>query len=171
VRLHRRRLDQELADGRAHDGSEERALRAEQLTGMPIRRRLANSLRGLVADAALPSTMRLRSAAPVDRASVWPLREALIGLAERLERAGEINACGVARVAQVLGDGSGPLYLGRHRGELSEALWWIADGLQPCPPHTWGCPVIMKLDPEHVAWTCGRCGSIAVTDDVAERPA
>jgi len=29
-----------------------------------------------------------------------------------------------------------------------------------CPPHRWGCPVIMKLDPEHVAWTCGRCGLV-----------
>jgi hypothetical protein len=45
------------------------------------------------------------------------------------------------------------------------------DGLQPCPPHAWGCPVIMKVDPEHVAWTCGRCGAITLTQDLAVRPA
>jgi hypothetical protein len=29
-----------------------------------------------------------------------------------------------------------------------------------CPPHRWGCPVVMKLDPDSVAWTCAGCGSI-----------
>jgi hypothetical protein len=40
-----------------------------------------------------------------------------------------------------------------------------------CPPHRWGCPVVMKLDPEHVAWTCGWCGLIATSDDLGVRPA
>ncbi len=35
-----------------------------------------------------------------------------------------------------------------------------------CPPHHWSCPVIMKLNPEHVAWTCGRCGPGATSDDL-----
>jgi len=30
-----------------------------------------------------------------------------------------------------------------------------------CPPHVWRCPVIMKRDPDHVAWTCSGCGAIA----------
>ena len=29
-----------------------------------------------------------------------------------------------------------------------------------CPPHTWGCPVVMKVDPRSVAWTCAGCGAI-----------
>jgi hypothetical protein len=41
----------------------------------------------------------------------------------------------------------------------------------PCPPHDWRCPVIMKLDPDHVAWTCARCGAMALSDDLALRPA
>jgi hypothetical protein len=32
-----------------------------------------------------------------------------------------------------------------------------------CPPHRWGCPVVMKVDPRSVAWTCGSCGAIATT--------
>jgi len=40
---------------------------------------------------------------------------------------------------------------------------------QPCRMHAWACPVIMKTDPEHAAWTCARCGSLAVTP-VGERP-
>jgi hypothetical protein len=40
-----------------------------------------------------------------------------------------------------------------------------------CPPHAWRCPVIMKLDPDHVAWTCARCGAMGLSDDLALRPA
>ena len=29
--------------------------------------------------------------------------------------------------------------------------------------HIWACPVIMKTDPAHVAWTCARCGALAIT--------
>jgi hypothetical protein len=29
--------------------------------------------------------------------------------------------------------------------------------------HAWACPVIMKTDPEHIAWTCARCGAVAIT--------
>jgi hypothetical protein len=28
----------------------------------------------------------------------------------------------------------------------------------------------MKLDPEHTAWTCSRCGAITLTDLVTGRP-
>jgi hypothetical protein len=38
-------------------------------------------------------------------------------------------------------------------------------------PHDWRCPVTIKLDPDHVAWTCASCGAIATTDDPAVRPA
>ena len=65
----------------------------------------------------------------------------------------------------------GPLYNSAVTRSLGEVLWWIADGRQVCPPHRWGCPVIMKLAPEHVAWTCGRCGAVALSDDLAARPA
>jgi hypothetical protein len=43
--------------------------------------------------------------------------------------------------------------------------------LSVCPPHRWGCPVIMKLDPDHIAWTCGWCGVVATSDDLGVRPA
>jgi hypothetical protein len=29
----------------------------------------------------------------------------------------------------------------------------------------------MKLDPDHVAWTCARCGALALSDDLALAPA
>jgi hypothetical protein len=40
---------------------------------------------------------------------------------------------------------------------------------QACHIHAWVCPVIMKTDPDRVAWTCGRCGTIC-TKGIGERP-
>jgi len=42
---------------------------------------------------------------------------------------------------------------------------------RPCPPHTWGCPVVMKVDPRSVAWTCASCGAIATVPVGAPPPA
>ena len=169
VGLHRWQLDRQLADGCSTDVSEESALRACQLANVKTRRDLASALRGVVVDADRP-VPSLLCAVPVDRRSVVPLREALLGLAERLERPGRLNPCGVARARVLITDGAGPLYNPAPKRSLSEMIWWIADGLQPCPPHEWDSPVIMKLDPERVAWTCRRCGEIATTDDPAVRP-
>lgn len=39
-----------------------------------------------------------------------------------------------------------------------------------CSPHTWDCPVLMKLDPSAVAWTCAGCGAIVTAPVGAPRP-
>jgi hypothetical protein len=39
-----------------------------------------------------------------------------------------------------------------------------------CPPHDWGCPVVMKVDPRSVAWTCASCGAIAMVPVGAPPP-
>jgi hypothetical protein len=168
VHLHRGRLDHQIADGFDVVAFEDRALRAGQLAGMPARRRVARSLRDVVKAADRPALVS--SAVPVSRRTVVPWREALLGLAERLERPEPVNPCGVARALVVLTDGGGPLYGPGAARSMGESVWWIADGLGPCPPHDWGCPVIMKLDPEHIAWTCRRCGAIATSEDSRQLP-
>lgn len=170
VRIRRGRLDRELADGCVCSASEDRALRARQLADPVSCRQLASSLRR-VARAESPRTALLDSTVPVVSRFVVPWREALLGLAERLEQPGPVNPCGVARVLDLVTDGTGPLYNPTPRRSIEEAVWWIADGLYPCPPHDWRCPVVMKADPDHVAWTCARCGAISTTDDPAVRPA
>ena len=170
VRLHRTRLDRELAEGRDPEACGDRALRARQLTDTVTRRRVARSLRGVVAKAER-APGGLGSAAPVCRSAVVAWREGLLGLADRLEQPRPVNPCGVARALVVVTDGSGPLYNPEPERPIEELIWWIADGFVLCPPHAWCCPVIMKTDPEHVAWTCRRCGAIAITDDPAVRPA
>jgi hypothetical protein len=71
----------------------------------------------------------LRAAAPTIECEVRAYREALLGIAERLERPGGIDACGVARVMTLLTDGVGPLYSRDAEQSLIDAIWWIADGL------------------------------------------
>jgi hypothetical protein len=57
------------------------------------------------------------------------------------------------------------------RSALDVAFWSIVEGIESCPPHLWSCPKVMKLNPEHAAWTCERCGAIAITDGPELRPA
>jgi len=163
-------LDRKLADGCAPEGSAALTRRAQELCGHEMRVRLASSLRRVVADPERKYAMN-GSTAPGWRQAVLPWREGILGLADRLERPSPLNTCGVARVAVLLADDTGPLHNPATQRSVGEAIWWVADGLQLCPPHAWNCPVIMKLDPEHVAWTCGRCGLIAKTDGLSSRPA
>ncbi len=170
VCLHRWRLDRDLARGAAREASEERALRARQLVDRGTRRGLARSLRRVSAEAGRARTSRFTATVPIDRKAVAPWREALVGLAERLEQPVEVNPRGIARVLMLLTDGSGPLYSPAPDRSIGEAIWWAADGLALCPPHRWDCPVFMKLDPGHVGWTCARCGTIATTRDPGVSP-
>ena len=127
-----------------------------------MRRRVAASLRAAVHDAETSRPPHLGSRVPVSRGAVIPLREGLIGLAERLESTARVNPRGVARALDLVTDGTSPLFTAsREHDQLIEALWEIVDALNLCPPHAWSCPVIMKLDPEFVAWTCAHCGTTA----------
>jgi hypothetical protein len=178
VRFRRSLLDQQLADGGSAERSPLHVLRARQLTDPAVRSAVAAGLRRVVSDAMEPravlTPVRLRRSAVLvslrqDEVREW--QEGLRGLIERLDGSAPVNPCGVARARMLLTDGAGPLYNPDAERELGETLWWIADGLALCPTHRWGCPVIAKLDPEHVAWTCERCGSVATTIDFAVKPA
>jgi hypothetical protein len=169
--LDRSGLDRELAEGCACDGLNDRGRRARQLANPLTRHELAISLRRVVAGVEQPRAALFRSGIAARRESVAQCREGLLGLAERLEHPAPVNRCGVARTLILLTDAAGPLLSCASVRSLSEAIWWVADGLQLCPPHRWGCLVIMKVDLEHVGWTRGPCGAIAVSDDPAVRPA
>lgn len=41
---------------------------------------------------------------------------------------------------------------------------------RPCSAHAWACPVLTKLDPLAIAWTCARCGAIYSTPVGAPAP-
>ena len=46
----------------------------------------------------------------------------------------------------------------------------VCSAARCCPPHSWDCPVLMKLDPRSGAWTCTRCGAISTVRIGAPRP-
>lgn len=130
VHLHRRRLDRQLADGLAPESFHDRALRATQLASMPTRRQVARSLRRLVELAETPAGALLGPAVPVCRRAVLTWREGLLGLADRLEQPVPLDPRGAARALVLLTDGGGPFYDARAQRSMSEAVWWIADGLE-----------------------------------------
>lgn len=129
VRLRRGRIDRDLAEARVRDRSQEHALRAAQLVSEVTRRDTARSLREVVAAAENPRAEWLGSTALLNRDVVVPRRDALMGLAERLEQSGPIDPCGVARARVLASDGMGPLYNPASERSLGEAISWIADGL------------------------------------------
>ena len=140
-----------------------------QLADRLTRHELAASLRMVVSDAAEPSARLLPM--PVCHTSALTWREGILGLAERLEGAAPANAAGLDRVHSLLVELTRPRHNPASPQSIGKMIWWVADGLQICPPHRWGCPVLMKLDPEHIAWTCGCCGAIALGDDLTMGPA
>jgi hypothetical protein len=59
----------------------------------------------------------------------------------------------------------------------NQAMWrmnnvvWLGESFAVlCPPHDWRSPLVAKLDPDHLTWTCARCGAIATTDDSVSPP-
>lgn len=85
----------------------------------------------MVAEAEDPRGPSISAAVPVRRRVVLSWREGLLGLAERLEAPDPISATAVARALMLLCDGAGPLYQDDTERSLGEAIWWIADGMQP----------------------------------------
>lgn len=121
------RLDRALAEGTSPETSARLSARATQLTSTEFRRDLAASLRRILvaaAEPALPAAAQapLRAARPVR----VPLRTTRISqsaplladLASRLLEPGPVPARGVALVAQLLADGTGPLYREAARDDL-----------------------------------------------------
>jgi hypothetical protein len=134
VLFRRHALDRELAEGLAAEAERGRALRARQLIEPEHCRRLANTLRDLIAHAESPPRATFSSAIPVRRELVLIWRDAFLDLAARLEQPGQANAIGVARVLRLLTDGAGPLFSPYSEQLMDEALRWIADAFpEPGP--------------------------------------
>ena len=129
VRLGRNGLDHQIACGRRCDDTPALALRARQLTDRELRRSTAGTFRRLVDFADRVGPDRVMSAVVVDRSSVAMGREAILGLAERLEGPVPVSARGMAMARQLVVDGTSPLF-GRRRGfTLLDAVWAVADAL------------------------------------------
>ena len=132
------RLDRALAEGASPEASASLAARAAQLTSTGFRRDLAASVRRILV-AAGPPALPVAAHAPLGstrRLSV-PLRTTrirrsaplLAEVASRLLEPGPVPVRGVAMVAQLLADGTGPLYREAARDDLGAMLERAANGL------------------------------------------
>lgn len=124
----------------------------------------AQALRDLVVDA---EEARLdHPSGPMDECLVaiidW--RHGLRAIADLLDSSAAVGSTG-ARRALALVDATQRRTLDSPM--LSELVWWVMDGVQVCPPHEWGCPIVAKLAPDEVTWTCRRCGAITRGSAVA----
>ncbi len=134
------RLDRELAEGASPEANATLAARAARLTSTEFRRDLAASLRRILAAAGEPvpapdARALLGSARPI-RVPVRATRVSqsaplLAELASRLLQPGPVPVDGVAMVARLLADGTGPLYREAARddldavaGQAAAALTW-----------------------------------------------
>jgi hypothetical protein len=122
------RLDRELAAGTSPEASAILAARAARLTSTEFRRDLAASLRRMLAAAGQPARAvpAQRSGLSAARPPRVPLRTSRISqagprlaeLASRLLEPGPVPVRGVAMVALLLADGTGPLYREASRADL-----------------------------------------------------
>ena len=132
------RLDRALAEGASPEASASLAARAAQLTSTEFRRDLAASVRRILVAAGQPaspvagqappgSTRQLR--VPLRTSRISQSAPLLAGLASRLLEPGPVPARGVAMVARLLADGTGPLYREAARDDLTAMAKRAADAL------------------------------------------
>jgi hypothetical protein len=107
-RLHRSRIDRELADGASPDTDPCRHRRACELTARSEREKLASSIDALLALRAKTRAVRV---VPVNWRGVQASSRRLEQLARRLRGESEVTPQGVARAARFLGDMTSPLFI------------------------------------------------------------
>jgi hypothetical protein len=136
------RLDRDLADGARPESSAPLAARAMQLTSMAFRRELAASLRRILVPSGRPrvpmqpslSAVRTRGLAgpprvPVYRPRISEFTPGLAELADHLAVPRPVSARGVAMVARLLADGTGPVYREASLDDLGAIIERASDAL------------------------------------------
>jgi hypothetical protein len=135
--LNQGRLDRQIIAGCPCGTTAAMAWRARQLSDPRTRRRHARNLREIVAYADRVGRRPPFSAVVTVSAAVRADREAILGLAERLEAPGPVNPRGIVLVARFLTDGiDSPLYNARCTRTVTEAVWEISDALRDDDPPT-----------------------------------
>jgi hypothetical protein len=130
VFLRRGKLDRQVASEGAYEVTDTLALRIRQLTGQGMRRRTARELRGVVEHVDNRKPGPVISAVVIDPAAVGAGREALLGLAERLEAiACPVSARGVVLARALLIEGTSPLYNRYCEQTVNEAVFDVQDAL------------------------------------------
>jgi hypothetical protein len=116
-------LDRQLVDGVASWQSPTHAARALQLTSERRRRALARSLQRLVEHAGRPAGLSIATAVvPPCREQVHSALPVILEICSQLGSRAPVDACGVARLQELLSDGGGPCYVCMYPDALMIAL-------------------------------------------------
>ncbi len=127
-------LDRQIAAGRPYNTTPALALRARQLTERDTREDIARNLRGVVDYVDRHASRVVISPVVIERRAVMGGREAIIGLAERLDGTLPVHPRGVALARGLLTDGASPLFNRSCERTVDQAIWEIADALGTEPP-------------------------------------
>jgi len=131
VYLTRARLDRQIKSGLPWHATAELALRARQLIDPRTRQRLASGLRGTVEWVDWIGSRPSFSAVMIERYGVRAGREALLGLAERLDGPDPVCPRGIVLAQILLTDGCvSPLFSRHCERTVVEAVWEVADALE-----------------------------------------
>lgn len=129
----RARLDRALATGQAWAAPEELALRAGQLTDPHTQHRIARELRGVIEYVDRRGTRREISSVVIDPPAVMRGRQAIVELAEELERAAAVNPRGIVLARALLTDGRSPLFNRYSEQTVTDAACEIHEALAKPP--------------------------------------
>jgi hypothetical protein len=134
VAFTRRRLDREIASQWPCHLTPSLALRARQLVDPRNRKRIARTLRGTVARADRMGTGPNFSAVVLEPGAVMAGRQAMLGLAERLDGSAPVCPRGMVLAHTFLTDGGVSPLFNRHCAQtVTEAIWDLADALEAEP--------------------------------------
>ena len=113
-------LDEQLAAGASPESNVALALHAGHLCRPQQRRLLAGSLAEIALSCETPARRRLK--APVCRHEVARARAELAVVVDRLAASDPVDVRGLARIRNLLADGTGPLYHESRPGQLRDEL-------------------------------------------------
>lgn len=131
VYVSRRKLDRQIGAARERESTAMLALRERQLVHPRTLQQVVRNLRETVEYVDRLGSRRVLSTVVTDRAAVRAGREAILGLADRIEAAGPVSPRGIALAWTFLTDGLSPLYNPSSERTVIELVWEIADALEP----------------------------------------
>jgi hypothetical protein len=130
TRLRTSALDHELASGVSPESDVALAVHARRLCASSQRELLARSLTRITAASEGPTRSRLK--APIRPGPVRRARAELDAVVARLLSAGPVDVRGVARIRNLVADGTGPLYRKSSPGDLRNELRAALTALDYC---------------------------------------
>jgi hypothetical protein len=129
----RGKLDRQIATGHPLDATVALTLRARQLTRPRARQQIARHLRETIDYVDRRGSRPIISSVVIERTAVRTGRQAIMGLAERLEGTAPVEPAGIVLARALLTDGRSPLFNPHSELTVTEAVFEVQDALEGHP--------------------------------------